>query len=127
MPDAGRTHGPPATRKAGGSHHRQGRNNRHSLRNGVTAYTRSPRSTGLVSLRRAAQRLAALDPSVGRSGPRDFAVRFGRVRQQRQNVHRIPLPTFLTIAKRPSCGSGTGRTICQMLFLEKRNIFRRRA
>jgi hypothetical protein len=32
MPDAGRTHGPPATKKAGGSHHRQGRNNRHSLR-----------------------------------------------------------------------------------------------
>jgi hypothetical protein len=25
MPDAGRTHGPPATKKAGGSHHRQGR------------------------------------------------------------------------------------------------------
>jgi hypothetical protein len=34
MPDAGRTHGPPATKKAGGSHHRQGRNNRHSLRDG---------------------------------------------------------------------------------------------
>ena len=34
MPDAGRTHGPPANRKAGGSHHRQSRNNRHSLRDG---------------------------------------------------------------------------------------------
>jgi hypothetical protein len=34
MPDAGRTHGPPATKKAGGSYHRQGRNNRHSLRDG---------------------------------------------------------------------------------------------
>jgi hypothetical protein len=34
MPDAGRTHGPPATRKAGGSHHRFSRIN-HSLRDGV--------------------------------------------------------------------------------------------
>jgi hypothetical protein len=28
MPDAGRTHGPPATKMAGGSHHRFSRNNR---------------------------------------------------------------------------------------------------
>jgi hypothetical protein len=35
MPDAGRTHGPPATKIAGGSHHRFSRNNRHSPRDGV--------------------------------------------------------------------------------------------
>ena len=35
MSGAGRTHGPPATKKAGGSHHRFGRINRHSLRNGL--------------------------------------------------------------------------------------------
>jgi len=35
----GLTHGPPATRKAGGSHHRLGRINRHSLRDGVTVYS----------------------------------------------------------------------------------------
>jgi hypothetical protein len=34
MPDAGRTHGPPAAKKAGGSHHRFSRDNRHSPRNG---------------------------------------------------------------------------------------------
>ena len=39
MPDAGRTHGPPATKKAGGSHHRFSRNNRHSPRDGFNAYT----------------------------------------------------------------------------------------
>jgi hypothetical protein len=33
-PGAGRTHGPPATKKAGGSHHRLGRDTRPSLRNG---------------------------------------------------------------------------------------------
>jgi len=50
MPGAGRTHGPPATRKAGGSHHRQGRNIPwHSLRDGFTAYTCAPRSPGLLA------------------------------------------------------------------------------
>ena len=39
MPDASRTHGPPATRKAGGSHHRYAEAIRHSLRNGFTAYS----------------------------------------------------------------------------------------
>jgi len=38
MPDAGRTHGPPATKNAGGSYHRFSRDNRHSLRDGFTAY-----------------------------------------------------------------------------------------
>jgi len=35
MPGAGRTHGPPATKNAGGSHHRFSRDNRHSPRDGV--------------------------------------------------------------------------------------------
>jgi len=39
MPGEGLTHGPPATKNAGGSHHRISRINRHSLRDGVTAYT----------------------------------------------------------------------------------------
>jgi len=52
MPDAGRTHGPPATRNAGGSHHRQGRDNRHSLRDGFTAYSGLSPETGLCCLRR---------------------------------------------------------------------------
>jgi hypothetical protein len=34
----GRTHGPPATKNAGGSHHRSAATPRHSLRNGFTAY-----------------------------------------------------------------------------------------
>jgi hypothetical protein len=38
MSGDGLTHGPPATKKAGGSHHRISRINRHSLRNGLTAY-----------------------------------------------------------------------------------------
>jgi hypothetical protein len=34
--------------------------------------------------------------------PHDFAVRVGAVRQERRRVHRIPRPTSVTIAKRPS-------------------------
>ena len=48
-----------------------------------------------------------LDASAGASGPHDFAVRLSAVRQKRIRVHRIPPPTSVTIAKRPSKGGGT--------------------
>src|SRR6185437_16746715 len=74
MPGAGRTHGPPATKKAGGSYHRSSRNIRHSLRDGFTAYTCAPRSPGLL-----ASVPPGFDPGVGPSvggpGLHDFAVR----------------------------------------------------
>jgi hypothetical protein len=62
------------TKKAGGSDHRLSRINRHSLRNGFTAYTRPPRCPGLIATVTCGI-AHKLDPSVGRSGPRDFAVR----------------------------------------------------
>jgi len=71
MPGAGRTHGPPATKNAGGSHHRFSQINRHSLRNGSTAYTRSPRCTGLDSHRRPGIITQDLIPA---SGDRDRAI-----------------------------------------------------
>jgi hypothetical protein len=92
---------------------RQGsQNNRHPLRNGFTAYTRSPRGTGLVSPRHWQIIFRQLDPSVGGSGPHDFAVREAVFvgapwRAETPHVHRIPLPTSVTIAKRPSGGGGT--------------------
>jgi hypothetical protein len=57
--------------------------------------------------RRDAKHHRRLDVSVETSEPRGFAVRFTRARQSRQSVHRIPLPTSVTIAIRPSCGGGT--------------------
>jgi len=39
MPGEGLTHGPPAEKKAGGSHHRISQIIRHSLRDGFNAYT----------------------------------------------------------------------------------------
>ena len=50
-----------------------------------------------------------LDTSVGAPGPYDFAVRHSHARLARHSVHRILFPTFVTIAKRPSCGNRTGR------------------
>ena len=42
------------------------------------------------------------DASVEASRPHDFAVRVSCVRLAHARVHRIPRPTFVTIAKRPS-------------------------
>ena len=53
-----------------------------------------------------------LSASPGAPGPHDFAVRDVLIRLVRHRVHRIPLPTSVTIAKRPSCGGGTrGRMV----------------
>ena len=60
--------------------------------------------------RRSREALASqeLDTSVGASGPHDFAVRNSRARLARCRVHRIPHPTFVTIAKRPSSRGADG-------------------
>jgi hypothetical protein len=56
-----------------------------------------------------------VDTSVGVSGPHDFAVRIDAVRRhdqltlQHRYVHRIPHPTFVTIAKRPSYSRRDGQ------------------
>ncbi len=59
-----------------------------------------------------AVRFRKFSASVGAPGPRDFAVRDSIIRPRhdgarRYRVHRIPLPTSVTTAKRPSCGNGT--------------------
>ena len=82
MPGDDLTHGPPATKKAGGSHHRFGRINRHSLRDGLRLISRSPRGPGFLAPVAGVMQsiIAKLDLSVGRPGPRDFAVRASHVR-----------------------------------------------
>jgi hypothetical protein len=42
---------------------------------------------------------------------------------RRQNVHRIPRPTSVTIAIRPSCGGGTARTLRLIWVSEKTKYF----
>src|SRR3954447_26581351 len=107
------------------------RSNRHSPRNGFNALLRdlpgdrallSPSSCeyGWSAPGRADFASAKLDASVEASGPHDFAVRGTIVRlraadrsrvgprpaitiaRRRCRVHRIPYPTSVTIAKRPS-------------------------
>ena len=102
MPGDGLTHGPPANKKSRRRDHRLSRINRHSLRNGFTAYTRPPRCPGFLATV-TCEIARKLDPSVGRSGPRDFAV---RVRHARLSQHPRPSHPRLTYRddrpKRPS-------------------------
>jgi hypothetical protein len=81
MPGEGLTHGPPAVKKAGGSHHRISRIIRHSLRDGFNSVLRAllgePGFLAPVVKRIVTARL---DTSVGVSGPHDFAVWVGSVR-----------------------------------------------
>jgi hypothetical protein len=53
--------------------------------------------------------LQELSASVGAPGPHDFSVRDLDDRLTRGRVHRIPQPTFVTIAKRPSARPRDGR------------------
>jgi len=74
----------------------------------------SPRRPGFDCLRRLRVLTLRLDPSIGGSGPHAFAVREGCFRPRvaalkHPHVHRIPLPTSVTIAIRPSCGGGMRR------------------
>ena len=77
----------------------------------LTTYPRSPRSAGLDSLRRLeiiTQDLISAsgdqDHTTSPSAPATLVLRS-------HCVHRIPLPTSVTIAKRPSCGCGMGEVI----------------
>src|ERR1700694_1417546 len=65
--------------------------------------------TGLVCHRHRRNCLRQLDASVGASGPPAFAIRVSTVRQRAARVHRIPPPTSVTIAKRPSEEAGPNR------------------
>ena len=90
---------------------------RHSPRNGFTAYSALSLVTGLVChhRRRDAKHRRQLDASVGASGPHGFAVRLAQLVFEHQSVHRIPHPTSVTIAIRPSWQGRDGpkyRLIC---------------
>jgi hypothetical protein len=65
MPGEGLTHGPPATKKAGGSYHRFSQIIRHSLRDGVTAYNVLSPGPGLSCPRHQRDHLASLTPASG--------------------------------------------------------------
>ena len=63
-------------------------------------YVPSPAIGFLATVTRGTDR--RLDTSTEMSGPHDFAVRSKHARLARRYVHRIPHPTSVTFAKRPS-------------------------
>jgi hypothetical protein len=108
MPGDGLTHGPPATKNAGGSDHRLSRiDPAFPAQWCYGLYAPSPvsdRCPGLIAT--VVERntcFAQLDPSVGRSGPRDFAVRVSHARPACHPRPSHPRPTVRDDRpKRPS-------------------------
>jgi len=106
MPGDGLAHGPRAVKKHGegttGS-----ADHRHSLRNGFTTYTYSPRGPGfLAPVVRSVRHASELGLSVGRPGPYDFAVRSSAVRPHETSRASLSRPShpasrFVTIAHTP--------------------------
>jgi hypothetical protein len=86
------------------SHHGHTGNARHSPRNGFTTYFVLSPVIGLSCHRHRRNCFHQLNASVEASGPHDFAVCFSAIRQRRYSIHRIPAPTSVTIAIRPSGG-----------------------
>src|SRR5690349_8396365 len=114
---------PPCVEIARGRNHRFGRDFRPSLRDGVNAYTRSPRGPAFLPplsatmLRIIAsatmRRRIARGISTGMPGPHDFTSAPCRssaheTHAATHRVHRIPLPTSVTIAIRPLSGTERG-------------------
>src|SRR5271157_5714663 len=62
--------------------------------------------TGLFCHRRLQVTTGKLDASVGAPGPHDFSVRARVARLRRNRVHRIPHPTFVTMANAPLIEAG---------------------
>jgi hypothetical protein len=101
MPGDDLTHGPPATKKAGGSHHRFGRINRHSLRDGLRLISRSPRGPGFLAPVIGVMR-SIIANLTSASGGQDHATSpsaQGTFVLRAIRVHRIPAPRVVTIAR----------------------------
>ena len=84
---------------------------RHSLRDGFTvSFVLSPVIGPSCHRRQRDARdvpgiIANLNASLEASGPHDFAVRTGAARQAAPKRPPHPVPRFVTIASRPSCGT----------------------
>jgi hypothetical protein len=105
--------------------YRFGRNDRPSLRDGVTAYTCSPRRAGLVG-RRHPQSLTSLIPA---SGDQDHTISPSapmRIALAHPSVHRIPVPTFVAIARNAPPVDQDGSRIITDSISDKENYFQSR-
>jgi hypothetical protein len=92
MPGDGLTHGPPATKKAGGSHHRFSQSTGIPCTMVLTLLRTLPGVHDFISHRRLAGHPARLSASPGAPGPHDFAVRVSRARRTRCPRPSHPAP-----------------------------------
>jgi hypothetical protein len=108
------------------SHHRYAETFRHSPRDGFTAYGVLSLVTGLSCH----HRLPIISPNLTpASGHQDHTISPSAeviARLAILRVHRIPHPTSVTIASRPSCGVRDARTIHLIWISEKQKYFFRR-
>ena len=96
---------------------------RPSLRSGLRLTSSSPRRSGFFVTVAGGKVSRRLDASVEASGPHDFAVRISTFRQACFSVHRIPCPTSVTIAKRPSRVGRDGRVYRSDLGIARTEMF----
>jgi hypothetical protein len=100
MPGEGLTHGPPATKKAGGSHHRISRTSGIPCAIVYSLYVISPGTGSLAPVARVMRSIIReLGISTGMPEPHDFAVRLQHDRRRAFCVHRSPLLRFVTIGR----------------------------
>ncbi len=123
MTDAGRTHGPPATKKAGGSHHRFSQNKRHSPRDGLRLIRDLPGVPGLLATVALRLVTAKLDTSVGVPGPHDFAVRFASLVGEAP-ASIAPRITFRDDLEAPLCGNAGWANHTRISNYEKQKYLR---
>src|SRR4029079_3486561 len=103
------------------SHHRLAETFRHSLRDGFTAYAGLSPETGLDCLRRRPRWIsivANLTPASGRQDHPVLPYATASLAFVICGIHRIPRPTSVTMAKRPSFGCETIAAL--LLFLANR-------
>jgi len=106
------------------SHHRFAETLRHSLRDGFNGYFALSPVTGLFCHRRSRGFLLEnLTPASGRQDHTTSPSGSAPLVLRRQGVHRIPLPTFVTTAKRPSLSRRDAASKPRFLIFRKRNIF----
>ena len=82
--------------------------------------------TGLCCHRRRRNCFRQLDASVGASGPHDFAVRISAPFVSSTSASIASLPTFVTIAKRPSVWAGMARDMEVIWVKSERKYFCKR-
>src|SRR5690242_21954052 len=100
MPGEGLTHGPPANKKAGGSHHRCSRSSGIPCAMVLRLIRDLPGAPGFLAPIVALKSSAQLVASVGATGPHDFAVRFSAVRPHEKSRATLPRPSHTRLTYR---------------------------